>query len=89
MKTSIKTGDTVKVITGDNKGKTAKVLKVSPSEKKAYLDGIGIRTRHMRPTQYQKGGKKDIHIGIHLSNLKLEKSAEIAPKTAAKKEAKK
>lgn len=87
MKQAIKTGDTVKVIAGDNKGKTAKVLKVSPSENKAFLEGIGVKTRHMRPTQYQKGGKKDIHVGIDLSNLKLEKAAE-APKKTSKKETK-
>lgn len=91
MKTTIKTGDTVKVIAGDNKGKSAKVVKVAPREAKAFLEGIGIKTRHMRPTQFQKGGKKDIHVGIHLSNLKLEKAADnkSAAKPAAKKEAKK
>jgi len=87
MKTTIKTGDTVKVVSGDNKGKSAKVVKVAPRENKAFLEGIGIKTRHLRPTQYQKGGKKDIHVGIHLSNLKLEKSTE--PKPTTKKETKK
>ncbi|MCL1839506.1 50S ribosomal protein L24 [Candidatus Saccharibacteria bacterium] len=76
MKTTIKTGDTVKIITGNNKGKTGKVVKVSPTDKLAFIEGIGNRTRHMRPTQHQKGGKKDIHVGIHLSNLKLEKPAD-------------
>ena len=73
MTTAIKTGDTVKIISGEQKGKTAKVVKIAPKESKAYLEGIGLRTRHMKATQFQKAGKKDIHIGIHLSNLALEK----------------
>jgi large subunit ribosomal protein L24 len=88
MKTTIKTGDTVKVISGDHKGKTAKIVKVAPRENKAFLEGIGLKTRHIRPTPHQKSGKKDIHIGIHLSNLKLEKSAE-STKPSIKKGAKK
>ena len=73
MKTQIKTGDTVKIISGANKGQSGKVVKMSPSESLAFVEGIGNPTRHMRPTQHQKGGKKDIHVGIHLSNLKKEK----------------
>ena len=87
MKTSIKTGDTVKVIAGANKGKSAKVVSVNPQAGTACLEGIGIRTRHMKATIYNpKGGKKDIHVGIDLSNLKLEKAAD-AKKPAAKKPA--
>jgi len=73
MKQHIKTGDTVKIITGSHKGKTGKVLKVAPAENKVFVEGIGSRTRHMKATQFQKAGKKDIHTGIHISNLRLEK----------------
>ena len=74
---TIKSGDTVKVIAGDNKGKSAKVVKVDKKAGKAMLEGIGIVTRHLRATQFNpRGGKKDIHTGIDLSNLKLEKAAE-------------
>ena len=72
MKKQIKTGDTVKIISGSSKGKTGKVVKVSPADKLVFVEGIGKRTRHLRPTQYQKSGKKDIHVGIHMSNLRLE-----------------
>jgi large subunit ribosomal protein L24 len=69
----IKIGDTVKIIAGNDKGKTGKITKISPSDNLAFVEGFGKRTRHLRPNpaQRQKGGKKDIHIGIHLSNLKL------------------
>jgi large subunit ribosomal protein L24 len=67
----IKTGDTVKIIAGDHKGKTGKVVRISPTDNLAFIEGIGNRTRHMRPTQHQKGGKKEIQSGINLSNIQL------------------
>ncbi len=73
MKTMIKTGDTVKIIAGDNKGKSGKVVKMDLENRKAMIEGIRVRERHLRPTQFNpKGGKKTIHVGIDLSNLKKE-----------------
>jgi len=78
----IKTGDTVKVLSGDHKGKVAKVVKMLPVEGKAFLEGIGERTRHVKATQHNpKGGKKTIHVGIALDKLKLEKRDEVKPKS--------
>ena len=89
MSQNIKTGDTVKIIAGNFKGKSGKVVSVDPQAGKAGIEGIGIRTRHIKATQFNpRGGKKDIHAGIVLSNLKLEKSAD-AKKPATKKAAKK
>ncbi len=73
MKQNIKTGDTVTIITGDNKGKSGKVVKMDLKNHQAMIEGIGVRERHLRATQFNpKGGKKDIHVGIDLSNLKKE-----------------
>ena len=67
--------------TGDNKGKSAKIVKVKAG--KAYLEGIEIRERHMKRTYLNpKGGKKDIHVGIDLSNLKLVEAAKVEKKAA-------
>ncbi len=88
MKQQIKTGDTVSIMSGANKGKTAKVVKVAPKENLAYLEGIGLRTRHVHPTQYRKGGKRDIHVGIHMSNLAVTQKSTDKPATK-KKETKK
>ena len=71
MGVRIKIGDTVKIISGANKGTTGKVTKVLPSENKVFIEGVGNRTRHMRPTQYRQGGKKDIQVGIDASNVAL------------------
>ena len=73
MKQNIKTGDTVTIIAGDNKGKSGKVVKMDLKNHQATIEGIGVRERHLRATQFNpKGGKKDIHVGIDLSNLKKE-----------------
>jgi len=94
MKIHIRKGDLVKVISGSNKGTEAKVVKVVPTEGKAMLEGIGTRERHVRASAYNpKGSKRDIHIGVNVSNLKLVKRDETKPeakkKPAAKKEIKK
>ncbi|MBQ3325886.1 50S ribosomal protein L24 [Candidatus Saccharibacteria bacterium] len=73
MAQNLKTGDTVKIISGDNKGKTGKIVKMDLKNHKAMIDGIELRERHMKKTQFNPaGGKKTIHVGIDLSNLKKE-----------------
>ena len=86
MAQNLKSGDLVKVISGDEKGKTAKIVKIDTKAGKAMLEGIEIRERHMKKTYLNpKGGKKDIHVGLDLSNLKL---VEAAPAVKATKTAK-
>ena len=71
MAKSLKVGDKVKVIAGDLKGKVAEIVKVDKQAGKAMLKDLQIRTRHMKATQFNpKGGKKDIHVGIHMSTSK-------------------
>lgn len=73
MAKSLKVGDKVKVIAGDLKGKVAEIVKVDKQAGKAMLKDLQVRTRHIKATQFNpKGGKKDIHVGIHMSNLKKE-----------------
>ena len=73
MAQNLKTGDTVKIISGDNKGKTGKIVKMDVKGHKAMIEGIEVRERHMKKTQFNPaGGKKTIHVGIDLSNLKKE-----------------
>ena len=73
MSKGLKTGDKVVVIAGDNKGKTGKIVKMDKQNHKAMVEGIGVRERHLKKTQFNpKGGKKTIHVGIDLSNLKKE-----------------
>ena len=96
MAKNLKVNDKVRVISGDEKGKEAKIVKIDRRAGKACLEGIGIVERHMKKSYlHPTGGKKTIHVGIDLSNLKLveaakpEKKAVKADKNAkAKKGAK-
>ncbi|MBR3052126.1 50S ribosomal protein L24 [Candidatus Saccharibacteria bacterium] len=82
---SLKIGDKVKVIAGDNKGKEAKIVKIDRTAGKACLEGIEVRERHLRKSYINPaGGKKTIHVGIDLSNLKLVEKAEKADKKQKK-----
>lgn len=53
----VKNGDTVTVISGKDKGKKGKVLKVYPKENKVIVEGINMLTKHMKPQgPTQQGG---------------------------------
>lgn len=45
----IKRGDTVKILSGKDKGKTGKVISVSPVQRKAVVEGVNIMTKHLKP----------------------------------------
>ena len=68
----IKKGDTVKVISGVNKGTTAKVLAVLTSKGAVLLEGIGQKHRHVKASQLNpRGGSKDIHVPVSLAKVAL------------------
>jgi len=71
-KLHIKKGDTVYVNAGNDKGKTGKVLSVSPSEDRAIVEGINMVSKHTKPNSKQpQGGIIKQEAGIHISNLNL------------------
>lgn len=68
----IKTGDTVYVTAGKEKGKTGKVLRISDATNKAIVEKLNIVKRHTRPTQKNPaGGIVEQESGIDVSNLML------------------
>ena len=71
MKT-LKVNDKVKVISGSHKGVEAKIVRIDRVNGKACLEGIGVVERHVRKSYLNpNGGKRTVHLGINLSNLKL------------------
>ena len=52
----VKTGDLVYVISGKDKGKTGKVLKVFPKKGKVVVEGVNMITKHMKPTPINPQG---------------------------------
>lgn len=68
----IRKNDNVVVISGNDRGKTGKVLKVFPSEFKLIIEGINLRKRHTKPSQKQpQGGIIEKEAPIHVSNVML------------------
>lgn len=53
----IKKGDQVKIISGNDKGKQAKVLSVLPREGKIIVDGVNIKKKHVKPREQGKKGE--------------------------------
>ncbi len=69
-KLHIKNGDTVYVISGKEKGKTGKVIKILRDENKAIVERLNVIKRHARPSQKNpSGGIIEKEAGIHISNL--------------------
>jgi len=66
----VKTGDTVKVIAGKDKGKTGRVLKAFPKEQRVLVEGVNIVKKHTKPSQANpQGGIIQQEAPIHVSNV--------------------
>jgi large subunit ribosomal protein L24 len=77
-KLKIRRDDTVQVISGKDKGKTGKVLRVDPKHSRVYVEGLNIHKRHIRPRSVrdvqraeQVGGVIEQEGPIHISNVML------------------
>jgi large subunit ribosomal protein L24 len=71
-KMRIKKGDTVQVISGKDKGKTGEVLRTLPHENRVVVQGINLRTRHVKPTQEGETGRiVTEEASLHASNVML------------------
>jgi len=68
----VKKGDTVLIIAGKDKGKTAKILKSLPKEAKILVEGVNLKKKHVRPKkQGEKGQIVQIPATIDVSNVKV------------------
>ena len=66
----VRKGDTVKVIAGNSKDKTGKVLEVITSKDRAIVEGVNIVTKHVKPSSTNpEGGIEKTEAPIHISNL--------------------
>jgi len=77
IKMRIKKGDTVQVIAGKDKGKTGEVLRTLPYENRVIVQGINLRTRHVKPTQEGESGRiVTEEASLHASNVMLYSSSQ-------------
>lgn len=60
----------VKIIAGGNKNRIGKVTQVKGD--KVWVEGVNVKERHIRPSRVNpRGGKKDVHLPIDISNVKV------------------
>ena len=75
----LRTEDEVVVISGKDRGKTGKIIRVDPKKERVYVEGLNMVKRHQRPVP----GRPNLQIGviekegpIHVSNVAI-----VDPKT--------
>lgn len=72
MTRRIQKDDLVKIISGDKKGTTGKVLSVLTKKNAVLIEGVGTKHRHVKPSQLNpRGGSKDIHVATPLHKVAL------------------
>ena len=68
----IKKGDTVVLLTGDDKGKKGKIVRMMPKDGRAIVEGLNMRKKHQKPRKEgAKGQVIEIAMPIRVSNLAL------------------
>ena len=68
----LRKGDTVKVLSGNDKGKTGEVLEVIPKTEKIIVKGVNIRKKHVKPRkQGEEGGIISTECAIHSSKANV------------------
>ena len=71
MKLKFKKGYTVKVISGDDRGKSGEIIEIFKDRYRATVKGLNMVKKHTKPTKEKKGGIVSIEKSIHLSNLSV------------------
>lgn len=80
MRMKIRTGDTVKVVTGKDAGKTGKVVRAFPRDGRVVVAGVNTVTRHQRPRkESQQGQIIEKELPIDVSNVMLVDPVEKVP----------
>ena len=68
----LRKGDTVKVLSGNDKGKTGEILEIIPKTEKIVVKGINIRKKSVKPRrQGEQGGIIPSEASIHSSKVAL------------------
>lgn len=68
----IKKGDTVKILSGNDRNKTGEVLEVIPKTQKVVVKGVNIRKKHMKPKkQGEEGGIISVECAIHSAKVNV------------------
>jgi len=71
LKLHVTKGDMVQVLSGDDKGKRARVLRVNPKNGRVTLEGVNVVKRHKKATQNTEAGIVQFPAPIHHSKVML------------------
>jgi len=88
---NLKKGDNVLIISGKDKGKKGKILKIFAANDRILVEGINLRKKHVRPKKEgEKGQVVESPAPLHVSNAKLicakcGKPSRMGTKTVGKK----
>ena len=70
MARHVRKGDMIIVTAGNDRGATGEVLRVLPTEDRVVVQGINVRSKHLKPTQaHPQGGVVRREMPIHISNV--------------------
>ena len=68
----LKKGDTVKVLSGNDKGKTGEIMEIIPKTNKIIVKGVNVRKKHIKPRkQGEEGGIISVECAIHSANVNV------------------
>jgi len=70
-KLHVKRDDTVYVLSGKNRGRRGKVLKVFPDDRRVLVESVNIVVKHKKPQRANPGGLVRQEAAIHVSNVML------------------
>lgn len=84
-KLHIKTGDNVKVLSGNSKGSQGKILEIDRVKNRAIVEGVNMISKHVKPNAANpQGGIVKKEAGIHISNLMVVDSQGVASRIGRK-----
>ena len=73
VKTRLRKGDTVRVISGREKGKTGKIISFKKGDSlRVIVENVNVAKKHLKSSQKSKGGIVDKEMPIAISNVQLE-----------------
>jgi len=72
VKTKLKKDDTVKILTGKDRGKTGKILSINRNTGRVYVQGLNMVKKAVRQkSQQEKGGIVEIEAPLNISNVAI------------------
>lgn len=71
-KFKVKKGDTVKILAGESKGSTGRIVRVIPKMNRVVVEGVNMIKKHQKPSATSpQGGIVEMEAPLHISNVSL------------------